>query len=36
MCLFAEHLVAALDRSEGLLTGPRVGNTEDQLGVQLP
>jgi hypothetical protein len=36
ICLFSEHLVAALNRSEGLLTGLRVGSTEDQLGIQLP
>lgn len=36
ICLFAEDLVAVLNRSEGLLTGLRVGSTEDQLGIQLP
>lgn len=36
ICLFAEDLVAVLNRSEGLLTGLGVGSTEDQLGIQLP
>lgn len=34
--LFTEDLVAVLNRSEDLLTGLRVGSTEDQLGIQLP
>ena len=36
ICLFAEHLVAILNRSELLLTRLRSGNTKDQLGIQLP